>query len=50
MSPLSVLARGYAIATTVAGRVVMDPSEVAEGDELRVRVHRGTLTTRVERS
>ena len=39
MSPLKVLARGYAIATrTKDGRAVRDASEVARGDEVHVRV------------
>ena len=44
MSPLAVLARGYAIATRTAdGRAVRDASEVAPGDRVRVRVSTGAF-------
>ena len=49
MSPLAVLGRGYAIATGPTGRAILDPTDVHEGDAIRVRVHRGTLTARVTR-
>ena len=42
LSPLSVLSRGYAIATR-DGRAVRSASEVVAGDRLRVRVHDGTI-------
>jgi exodeoxyribonuclease VII large subunit len=48
MSPLGVLSRGYAIATTEGGRAVRVSSEVRPGERLDVRVHRGRLSTRVE--
>jgi exodeoxyribonuclease VII large subunit len=44
MSPLKVLARGYAIATRVAdGRAIRDASEVAPGDKVHVRVGAGSF-------
>lgn len=43
LSPLAVLSRGYAIATAAGGRAVRDAREVAVGDRLTVRVHRGSL-------
>ena len=49
LSPLSVLARGYAIATNAEGRAIRSAAEVRVGDEVRVRVHEGELATRVER-
>jgi len=49
LSPLSVLARGYAIATNAEGRAIRSAAEVHVGDEVRVRVHEGELATRVER-
>ena len=49
LSPLSVLARGYAIATDAEGRAIRSAKEVRVGDEIRVRVHEGELATRVER-
>jgi exodeoxyribonuclease VII large subunit len=48
LSPLGVLARGYAIATTDDGRAVRSSSEVDVGERLHVRVHLGRLLTRVE--
>jgi len=53
LSPLRVLQRGYALATAVAddGRqtVVTDAGAMAVGDELAVRLARGTLDCRVEK-
>jgi exodeoxyribonuclease VII large subunit len=53
LSPLAVLARGYAIAVTSSGRAIRSSSEVARGDAISVRVHRGTLraeVTEIERT
>ena len=47
LSPLKVLARGYAIATTGAGHVVKDAHEVAVGDELTIRLGLGTVEASV---
>lgn len=48
LSPLAVLGRGYAIATTAEGHALRGAEETAVGETLRVRLHRGRLTTRVE--
>jgi len=50
MSPLKVLERGYAIAQDERGSVVRDSSNVAAGDELRVRLWKGALDCRVEKT
>jgi exodeoxyribonuclease VII large subunit len=47
LSPLAVLARGYAIATVDGGRAVRSAREVAAGDRVRVRVHDGAILTEV---
>ena len=47
MSPLKVLGRGYAIATTPEGRAVRDATEVAPGDAVHVRVARGSFEAEV---
>ena len=47
MSPLAVLSRGYAIATTEAGRAVRSVNEVAPGDRVSVRVHQGAFVASV---
>ncbi len=47
LSPLSVLARGYALVQTDAGRVVRSASDVQIDQALRVRLHRGELDVRV---
>ena len=47
LSPLAVLERGYALATASAGQVVRDAAQVRVGDELALRLHAGTLRTRV---
>ncbi|HEX3774136.1 MAG TPA: exodeoxyribonuclease VII large subunit, partial [Polyangiaceae bacterium] len=49
LSPLTILGRGYAIATRADGRAVRSAHEVAPGDELTLRLSRGKLTSRVER-
>jgi exodeoxyribonuclease VII large subunit len=47
MSPLKVLARGYAIASHKDGRVVRNSKEVTIGDELDLRLGSGAITCRV---
>jgi exodeoxyribonuclease VII large subunit len=47
LSPLSVLARGYAIVKAEDGRAVRSAAEVVAGDKLSVRVHRGAFSARV---
>lgn len=48
LSPLSVLHRGYAIAQDSSGRLLYDASAVSIGDEVKVRLAKGRLGTRVE--
>jgi exodeoxyribonuclease VII large subunit len=50
MSPLRVLERGYAIAQDAQGRVVREANETSIGDELRLRLWKGELDCRVERT
>lgn len=50
ISPLAVLARGYAICRDGQGRVVRVSHEVGPGDPLHVRLHRGELDCRVTRT
>lgn len=47
LSPLSTLARGYAVAQRADGRVVRAVDDVAAGDELRVRLPDGAIDTTV---
>jgi exodeoxyribonuclease VII large subunit len=47
LSPLAVLGRGYAIAQAGDGRAIRAASEVRVGDDVSVRVQRGTLITTV---
>ena len=47
LSPRATLARGYAI-VRVADGIVRDARSVAPGDALRIELHRGQLTSRVE--
>jgi exodeoxyribonuclease VII large subunit len=47
-SPLKVLERGYAIATDTAGVALRDVNQVLVGDEVRIQLHRGRLTTEVK--
>jgi exodeoxyribonuclease VII large subunit len=43
VSPLAVLDRGYAIATTPSGEAIRDASRLAAGDELQLRMARGSV-------
>jgi exonuclease VII large subunit len=47
MSPLAVLDRGYAMVTR-GGTIVRDVAQVGSGDELVVRLARGTLDVTVK--
>lgn len=47
MSPLKVLSRGYAIATTAEGHVLTNAAEANPGDRIHVRLHEGTLDATV---
>ena len=47
LSPLAVLARGYAIARDAAGHVVKDSSELTCGDEVRVLLGTGSFDATV---
>jgi exodeoxyribonuclease VII large subunit len=49
LSPLAVLARGYAIATTDDGRAIRSASEVDAGQEISIRVHQGRFAASVLR-
>ena len=48
LSPVAILERGYAIVRTPGGSPVRETRQVAEGDLLAVRLHRGRLAARVE--
>ena len=50
MSPLRVLERGYAIAQDAGGKIVHEASAISVGDELRVRLWKGALDCRVEKT
>lgn len=43
LSPLAVLARGYAIAFDTSGKIIKHPDEVQSGERLRVRVEEGDI-------
>lgn len=48
LSPLAVLQRGYAIAQDASGTPLRDAASVSTGDQVRVRLAKGSLQTRVE--
>lgn len=50
LSPLAVIARGYAVARTAAGTVVKSVEDVTAGDTVDVSVTDGVLNCRVERT
>ena len=43
MSPLKVLARGYAVATDTAGTVLRTAAQVQPGDPIRLQLQNGAL-------
>jgi exodeoxyribonuclease VII large subunit len=43
LSPLAVLARGYAIVQDRQGRALRSATAVSAGDPLRIRLHEGSL-------
>ena len=45
LSPFAVLNRGYALATAVDGSVIRDASTVSVGDQLTIRLNRGSIVT-----
>ena len=48
-SPLKVLERGYSIATDAAGNLLRDAAQVALGDSVSIRLHRGALSAEVKK-
>ena len=48
LSPLAVLQRGYAIAQDASGKPLREAASVSTGDQVRVRLAKGSLQTRVE--
>ena len=50
LSPLAVLQRGYAIAQKADGTLLRDTKSVSAGEQIRVRLARGALDARVERT
>jgi exodeoxyribonuclease VII large subunit len=48
LSPLTILGRGYAIATRADGRAIRAAGDVALGEEVTLRLGKGRLLTRVE--
>ena len=49
LSPVKILARGYGVVLH-DGRAVIDAAQVAEGDVVTLRLHRGEVDARVERA
>ena len=49
LNPLAILARGYSVTRTFpAGTIVKDASEVASGDMLSTKLHKGEVLSRVQ--
>jgi exodeoxyribonuclease VII large subunit len=47
LSPLAVLERGYAVCLTPEGNVVRSAGDVEIGDDVKVRLHQGSLMAKV---
>ncbi|NMC70732.1 MAG: hypothetical protein GYA57_11785, partial [Myxococcales bacterium] len=50
LSPLAVLARGYALARTADGAVLTDAARVAPGDAVEIALARGRVDCEVRRT
>jgi exodeoxyribonuclease VII large subunit len=50
LSPLKILARGYAVATGADGRVLKRVAQLSAGTSFRLRVTDGAVGARVDRS
>ena len=48
LSPLKVLGRGYAIARTEGGDVILSPAQVTPGEKIALRVRDGEITCRAD--
>jgi exodeoxyribonuclease VII large subunit len=48
LSPLAILGRGYALALDGEGRAVRDVGTLSPGDEVTIRVRRGTFSAEVQ--
>jgi exodeoxyribonuclease VII large subunit len=49
LSPLSILGRGYALATTASGEAIRDVADLTVGEDVTVRVKRGTFVSQVQK-
>ncbi len=49
-NPYAVLARGYALTTDARGQIVTDASRVAPGEQLSIRLAKGSLSVTVSQS
>lgn len=49
LSPVAILARGYALVFDASGKLVKDSERVKSGDEISARLAKGTITARVEK-
>jgi len=50
VSPLQTLGRGYAIVSDSQGRTLMNSQQVKAGDALQIKLHRGRVLGRVEKT
>ena len=48
LSPLAVLGRGYSITFDAQGKILKRAGSVKPGETIQTRLHRGTITSRVE--
>ncbi|MDP7039628.1 MAG: exodeoxyribonuclease VII large subunit [Myxococcota bacterium] len=47
LSPLNILGRGYSIVQNISGDVIRSSNDVAQGDDLDIRLRHGSLKTQV---
>jgi exodeoxyribonuclease VII large subunit len=48
LSPLKVLTRGYSIVTDASHKTVIDVNDVQIGDRVKIKLHKGKITAKVE--
>ncbi len=47
LSPLAILERGYSVTFDAEGRAVTDAGRLTEGQEIRTKLHRGTVFSKI---
>jgi len=49
LNPLNILSRGYSVTLDASGQAIRSASDVATGDSIQTRLHKGTIQSTVEK-